>query len=43
MEKVKQLGLSKDKMDLKQQLNEMGGKAKAASAVLNTAPSIQKK
>ena len=29
-------------MDLKQQLNEIGKKAKAASAVLNTAPSIQK-
>ena len=42
MEKAKQLGLSKDKMDLKQQLIEMGEKAKAASAVLNTSPSIQK-
>ena len=42
MGKVKQLGLLKNKMDLKQQLNEMGEKAKAASAVLNTAPSVQK-
>jgi glutamate-5-semialdehyde dehydrogenase len=42
MEKVKQLGLPKNKMDLKLQLNEIGKQAKAASSILNTASSIQK-
>ena len=42
MEKVKQLGLRKNKMDLKLQLNEIGKQAKAASSILNTASSNQK-
>ena len=37
-----QPGLSKNKMDLATELNEMGVKAKQASAVLNTASSSQK-
>ena len=37
-----QPGLSKNKMDLSTELNEMGVKAKQASAVLNTASSSQK-
>jgi glutamate-5-semialdehyde dehydrogenase len=37
-----QPGLSKNKMDLSTELNEMGVKAKHASAVLNTASSSQK-
>ena len=37
-----QLGLLKNKMDLATELNEMGVKAKQASAVLNTASSSQK-
>ena len=37
-----QLGLLKNKMDLATELNEMGIKAKQASAVLNTASSSQK-
>ena len=37
-----QPGLSKNKMDLSTELNEMGIKAKQASAVLNTASSSQK-
>ena len=42
MEMEEQPGLLKNKMDLATELNEMGVKAKQASAVLNTASSSQK-
>jgi hypothetical protein len=38
-----QPGLLKNKMDLQEEINLIGTKAKQASAVLNTASSSQKK